>query len=199
MRLPRSLGLTRSRWGNIAIKSLNWWKCVLEDMRNPSNLVVVGWDLCTVVSQDGAIAKRILHLHELHLRVLWKDISILARDEITKLTFQRQKKTVVRVTTYTSTCTSVNARGQTCFHRSVCTQLQCLSGCLRNLSLYYWGGSDEVVLLWMESRHLYCGHQTPWSEFICLFHILQRSIRSQLWCGLLSAQGAEWLPHILIL
>ena len=37
--------------------------------------------------QEEAIAQRILHLRELHLRVLRKDISVFAKEEITDPTF----------------------------------------------------------------------------------------------------------------
>ena len=48
--------------------------------------------------QEEAIAQRILHLRELHLRVLRKDLSIFAKEEITDPTFHASAGWVARFT-----------------------------------------------------------------------------------------------------
>ena len=56
---------------------------MLKDVGNESGVVVVGLVRPLYSVQEQAIAQRILHLRELHLRVLRKDISVFAKEEIT--------------------------------------------------------------------------------------------------------------------
>ena len=46
--------------------------------------------------QEEAIGQRMLHLQELHLHVLWKDISVFAKVEITDPTFHASAGWVAR-------------------------------------------------------------------------------------------------------